>query len=149
MSSLIHKLLGAKKKIATIKYDGSSFEVVGEGMSSSTRSKDMWGISTNQWAKVSMVMNSPNHWDGEGVGNKHYMFMLEGCKNPEDTRGFYNEFLSNELMPHREVFEMLASSMKVPYSDEQLSGLGFSSTKKTSFLCKVSGTFNRTLKVNV
>ena len=56
--------------------------------------------------------------------------MLKGCKNPDSVRGFYNEFLRGDMNEHRKVFEMLASNMKAEYSDEQLSGVGFSTTNK-------------------
>lgn len=83
-----------------------------------------------------------------GIGNKHYFFMLDDCKNPEPVRGFFNEYLNSELTPHRKVFEVLADKMKTPYQEHQLSGLGFSSTMRNSVIVKVDGTFSRTLKVN-
>lgn len=90
----------------------------------------------------------PNYWDEQGIGNKHYFFMLDDCKNPEPVRGFFNEYLNSELTPHRKVFEVLADKMKTPYQEHQLSGLGFSSTMRNSVIVKVDGTFSRTLKVN-
>lgn len=110
-------------------------------------SKNIWGIATNTYTKVKMMMTSPNHWDGNCNGNKHYFFILDGCNNPDSPRGFYNEFLSNELTEHRKVFEVLSSKMKVEYNDSQLSGVGFSSTMKNHVLCKVSGSFNRVIKL--
>ena len=109
--------------------------------------KEIWGISTQKFQKVSMVMNSPNHWDGQGGGNKHYMFMLDKCVNDQAARGFFNEFLTDELKDHRKVFEVLGSKLKTEPSDNQLSGLGFSSTQRNSVLCKVSGSFSRTIKL--
>lgn len=109
--------------------------------------KDIWGLTTNAFRNVSMVMKSPNHWDGEETGNRHMFFILDGCENPERPRGFYNEFLKNDLTKHRKVFEVLASKMMVPASDRQLSGLGFSSTKRDSVLCRISGSFNRVVKI--
>jgi hypothetical protein len=93
-------------------------------------------------------MNSPNHWDGHGVGNKHYMFVLDGCKNPEPARGFFNEFLSNELDAHRKVLEVLGSTLRVDPTDSQLCGIGFSSTQRNSVLCRVKGSFNRVVKIS-
>ncbi len=117
-------------------------------LQSSQKPKDFWGIRSNDFRKVSMVMNSPNYWDGQkGIGNRHTFFILEGCKNPEDARGFYNEFLSVDLNKHRKVFEVLGSRLKAKHSEDQLSGLGFSSTKKDAIICRVSGKFNRTIKV--
>ena len=93
------------------------------------------------------MLNSPNFWDGQTKGNKHYFFMLEGCINPDDTRGFYNEYLRDELHEHRKVFEVLGSKLKAEHSTDQLSGLGFSSTQRNELVVKVTGSFNRTLKI--
>ncbi|EDL0984670.1 hypothetical protein COP89_22520 [Salmonella enterica subsp. enterica serovar Typhimurium] len=111
------------------------------------KSKEIWGIKTATFQKVQLVLNSPNHWDGEQTGNKHVFFILEGCANPEGTRGFYNEYLKPELDKYRKVFEMLGSKMKVQPNENQLSGLGFSTTQRNHVFVKVSGAFNRTVKV--
>jgi len=114
----------------------------------SVKSTDVWGVKTNQFQKVAMIMASPNYWDGQGVGNKHTFFMLDKCKNPETPRGFFNEFLKEDLMAQKRVFEALGDKMKVAPSDDQLSGLGFSSTNKAHIVCRVEGAFTRVLKVN-
>jgi len=119
-----------------------------ESLPDTQTSKEIWNISTEKFQKVSMVMNSPNHWDGNQTGNRHLFFMLAGCKNDEAARGFFNEFLRSDLKHLRKVFEMLASKMKTPKSDNQLSGLGFSSTQRNQVICRVSGSFNRVIKVN-
>lgn len=111
-------------------------------------SKNVWGLSTNAFHKVNVMMMSPNHWENSrGVGNKHYFFMLDNCVNPDEARGFFNEFLKEELNEHRKVFEIVGSKMKAPATIDQLSGLGFSSTKKDKVLCKVTGSFTRTIKI--
>lgn len=110
----------------------------------STTSKKAWELDTKSYQKVSTIMLSPNHWDGQTIGNKHYFFMLEGCTNPDPVRGFYNEFLSEELRPHRKVFEALSSSMKCIPTKDQLSGLGFSSTIRNELFVKVD---NRPYKI--
>lgn len=115
---------------------------------SKVSSEDVWGIGTNKFHQVSLMMLSPNFWDGNQCGNKHYFFILEGCKNPNSVRGFYNEFLKDELNTHRKVFEVLGSKMKIDYSDTQLSGLGFSSTMRNSIICRVKGATERILKIN-
>ena len=94
-----------------------------------------------------MIMNSPNHWDGEETGNKHLFFILDNCKNPESVRGFYNEYLRSDLNKHRKVFEVLASQLKAEYSDEQLSGVGISSTLSKELVLKVTGKTSRVKKV--
>jgi hypothetical protein len=135
-------------EIAQVELTSSGEFKIIKSIPHSKTQKEVWNISTQKWTKVSTVMNSPNYWDGKELGNKHYFFMLEGCKNPDKARGFYNEFLTNELTPHRKVFEVLASKMKAEPTDDQLSGVGFSSTQRNSLLCKVSGSFNRVIKVN-
>lgn len=134
-------------KVAEFTYsktDGLSFK--GE-VKSNVVSKDKWGIKTNQFHKVTKLLLSPNHWSNN-IGNKHYLFMLEGCISDEDSRPFFNEFLKQELDPHRKVFEILGGKIKLEKTNNQLSGLGFSETKRASMIVKVTGNFTRTLKVN-
>jgi hypothetical protein len=109
--------------------------------------RNEWGINTEQFHPVSMVLNSPNHWDEKSVGNKHYFFILEGCNQPGKARGFFNEFLLESLNEHRRVFEVLGAKMKTPESDRQLSGLGFSSTQRNHVICKVTGSTTRIIKI--
>jgi len=139
-------------EVATVTFDGTNFSIKCDLPSSSVvNSKEMWGIGTNRFHKVKMAMQSPNHWEGEGIGNKHVFFVLEGANNTGSVRGFFNEFLKQDLDQHRKVFEALASKAKVEYSSNQLSGLGFSSTTNgvREFVVKVTGKFTRTIKVTV
>lgn len=110
-------------------------------------SKEVWGLTTQKFHKVSLIMHSPNHWDREKTGNRHYFFILDGCKNDKAARGFFNEFLDEDLSKHRKVFEVLGSKLRVEPSDNQLSGLGFSTTQKNHVFCKVTGSFTRTIKI--
>lgn len=101
---------------------------------------EKWGVITNSFVPVQTILHSPNHWDGQEIGNLHTFFILEGCANPEPTRGIYNEFLSSALEKHRKVFEVLGSKTKCPVPPnvkDQLSGLGFSSTKRAEVKVKV------------
>lgn len=100
---------------------------------------DKWGLKTGQLVPVDTLMLSPNYWDGQGVGNKHWFFFLKGCKNPDAARGIFNEFLRSDLDKHRKVFEALGSRTKCPPSDEQLSGVGFSSTRGDKVTVVVKG----------
>lgn len=132
--------LGNKKKVvvAVVNYSKvHGFRMV-KSLPNSRSSKEIWGVTTGKFVKVSSVMHSPNYWGGQDEGNKHTFFMLDKCKNPNDIRGIYNEFLRTELVPHRKVFEVLASKTKCPFSNEQLSGLGFSSTRRDELVCKVT-----------
>lgn len=107
-------------------------------INSSEISVEKWGLKTNNFVKVQTILLSPNHWDEKAVGNKHWFFVLDGCNNPEPIRGIYNEFLRPELEQHRKVFEILGNKTKCQPSNEQLSGLGFSSTKTETVTVRVN-----------
>jgi hypothetical protein len=127
--------------VATLHLKNGSIErveVSDPGITASNISQEKWGLKTEQYVKVAAVTLSPNYWGGNAVGNKHTFFVLEGCKNDESTRGFYNEFLHPRLEPHRKVFEVIADKTKCQPTEGQLSGLGFSSTKKESFIVKAT-----------
>lgn len=119
-----------------------------QSLPSSQQSTTEWNIASNEWHSVNMMMLSPNHWDDNKAGNKHLFFILDECLNPEPVRGFYNEFLRSDFREHRKVFEMLGAVTKAPYTDQQMSGLGFSTTQRGSILARVSGAFNRVVKIN-
>lgn len=133
--------------VAEFEYSKANGLKIVKSLPSSQTQREVWNLSTQMFHKVSVVMLSPNHWDDNVVGNKHYFFMLEGCLNDGQARGFYNEFLTEELSKHRKVLEMVGSKMKTDESINQLSGLGFSSTNRNSILVRVSGSFNRVIRV--
>lgn len=116
-------------------------------LEASTAVKEVWGLKTQNFHPVQALMLSPNFWDEKEIGNKHFFFMLDGAKNDGQVRGFFNEFLKGELEPHRKTMEIVGSKMKVDQAENQLSGLGFSSTQRNHVMVKVGGTFTRTLKV--
>ena len=118
-----------------------------EESASDITSQEVWNVKTNTFVPVSYLTLSPNYWSTEGKGNKHYFFLLEGCKNPDETRGFYNEYLKPELNKHRKVFEILGSKTKVEPVEDQLCGLGFSSTQSNSITVRVKGKTQRTMLV--
>ncbi len=105
----------------------------------SSSSKKIWNIDTETFQRVSVIMLSPNHWDGHGVGNRHYFWMLAGCENDGTARGFYNEFLRGDLDQHRKVFELVGAKMRTEESENQLSGIGFSSTQRNHAIVRVGG----------
>lgn len=111
--------------------------------------RDTWSLSTCKFHRVSSIMHSPNHWDGQGIGNKHTFFILDGFKNPEPVRGFFTEFLRDDLLPHRKVLELLGSKVKVLPEDNQLSGLGFSSTVRNSLVVRVTDAAGKARLYNV
>ena len=141
----------AHTDIVEVRWTGTEFKVnplIPPVNSAAAPGKEMWGITTNNFVPVSTVMYSPNYWDSQsGVGNRHYFFMLKGCINSEEPNGFYNEQLKSELTPHRRVFEALGAAAKVPSAQDQLSGIGFSDTKRAELVVKVKGHTERMLKV--
>ena len=116
--------------------------------SGETMSQNIWGVNTNQFVPVSAIMYSPNYWDDQnGIGNKHVFFMMNGCDNPDTPNGFFNEYLKNDLLKHKRVFEALGAQMKVEPTDNQLSGVGISTTMHKTLIVKIKGNVERVLKV--
>lgn len=137
-----------KVVIARVEYSRENGFKILESLSSLNVPKIIWGISTNQFHPVSVHMLSPNYWGEQGIGNKHYFFMLNGCKNNTNPSGIFNEFLRKDLhQKYRKVFEALGNKMRVKTIDDQLSGLGFSSTKRNSIICRLKGNFSRIIKL--
>lgn len=136
-----------KVLVATFEYSHESGIRFLKSIGGDRPSKEFWNIKTEVFQPVTMVMYSPNHWNGGKTGNKHFFFMLQDCKREGSSRGFFNEYLSSSLREYRKVFEVLGSKMRTEDEGDQLSGLGFSSTVRNNVLCKVSGSFNRTVRV--
>ena len=139
-------MLASKQRIhvGDFESDGKTFWLknAGEKMQMSSVSEENWGINTESFVTVKSVMNSPNYWTpesgGNNQGNRHWFFILDGCTNPDSARGFFNEQLRSDLDEHRKVFELLGSRTlidPVP-SHDQLSGLGFSSTRENKIFVK-------------
>jgi len=124
-------------KVADVEYKNGEF-VLHEYLPSSTSQKEVWGLKTQQFHRVSLVTFSPNYWNEQsGIGHRHVFFMLAGAQNSESPNGFYNEFLKESLMEHKRVLAALGSRMKVADDDAQLSGVGFSTTKGGSVIVRV------------
>lgn len=140
---------GQDIQVAEVTLKNGQFTIV-DKLDSDVSSIDICDVKTNQFVPVSVAMYSPNYWDGQnGIGNRHYFFMLKGCVNDETPNGFYNEFLKEELLKHKRVFEALGSKMSVQMADDQLTGVGFSSTIHNEFIVRVKGATDRVLKVKI
>jgi hypothetical protein len=148
---------GENVTVAKFKYSHAKGVEFIESLPSTQASKTVWNVTTEEFHKVNVLLRSPNYWDNseqagdsgrpQGIGNEHYFFMLDGCQNDGTARGFYNEFLKQELTPHRKVIEMVGAKMRTEESVNQLSGLGFSSTQRQELLVRVKGSFTRNVKV--
>lgn len=137
---------GESVTIAIISKRGNTLEIK-KSLPSKSASKNVWEMQTNNFQKVSLLTISPNFWNSQEIGNKHHFFILNNAKNPESPRGFYNEFLKGGFDKHRKVFEVLGNKTKCDLNDSQLSGLGFSSTKRDSVICKVHSSFTRMIEI--
>lgn len=128
--------------VAKFEYDGNTFKII-EELTSTSASKEIWGCNSETWINVHALTYSPNYWEGEAAqGHRHLFFFMEGCKNDDGlVRGFSNEFIKDELLQqHKRVFEALASKKLVANqpAELQLSGLGFSTTKRGQVKTRVT-----------
>ena len=135
---------GEDVQVVTVNFDGANFTIK-KSLPSTQASKQVWGVSTMKYVPVSAFMFSPNFWSNKTEGNRHYFFMLQGCVNEGTPRGFFNEYLKNDLIEHKRVFEALGAKMKVEHTENQLSGLGFSSTMQNSVVVKIN---SKPVKIN-
>lgn len=141
---------GENVQVAEVTLDENGNFTIKEVLSGNSKVtiKEIWNVNTNQFVPVSVVCYSPNYFDEQdGIGHRHLFFMLKDCKNPESPNGFYNEYLKNELTEHKRVFEALGSKCHVEDTEDQLSGIGFSMTKRAELIVKVKGATERVVKV--
>lgn len=141
---------GEEVQVAEVILDKNGCFSIKEKLSGNSKisSREVWNIKTNQFVPVSVISYSPNYFDEQdGIGHRHLFFMLDGCINPEEPNGFYNEFIKNELLEHKRAFAALGSKCHVEDNDDQLSGIGFSMTKRAELIVKVKGATERIMKI--
>ena len=136
-----------KIRVASVFFDGNEFKIR-PLLPSTTISKTIWNLQTQKFIQVPIIMFSPNYWDSQdNIGHRHVFFILNNCLNKLNPNGFFNEFLQESLLSQKRVFEALGSKMRVQDSNNQLSGIGFSTTKRDYVILKVKGSFNRIIKI--
>lgn len=142
-----NKSVSGDVHIAQVTLNNGEFSIKHILPETGVSSREIYGLETNQFHKVNLVCLSPNHWGENNTGNKHYFFMLDGCKSPVSIRSFHNENLIPELLNHRKVMEVLGTTNMIEPTEKQLSGLGFNATVKDELIVKLSGSHKRVIKI--
>lgn len=65
------------------------------------------------------------------------MFLLKDAKADEPVRALFNEYLRGDLKPIRRAFEVIGGNLTCAAQDNELSGLGFSSTIRNEIKMRV------------
>lgn len=125
------------KRVATIQVkDGRASACVFhlESRQATANSSD-WGLASGQWSRVNGLCLSPNLWNTDAAleaRGKHVFFLLDGCQDKAEGvgRGFFSEFLINDLKPVRSTLEAYtAEATLYPAPDgNPACGLGMSDT---------------------
>jgi len=143
----VDKAFTGDVKIATITVKGGVVSNIEHHLPESSTDRVIWNVQTGEFHKVNLVCLSPNHWGDNNIGNKHYLFMLEGCKSDKPMRSFHNENLIGELNTHRKVMEVLATKRMLIPTNKQLAGIGFNATVNDDLIVKLGGSHKRTIKI--
>lgn len=134
-------------KIATVTLCNGEWSIQHHLEPINSKTKELWGLDTNQFHKVNLMCLSPNYWGDNTIGQKHYFFFLNGCHSDVPMRSFHIENLNGELLSGRKVLEVVSATRLLEPTDKQLAGLGFTSDSKETLIVKVQGTFKRTIRI--
>lgn len=121
----------------TVKDGNITVKAFTEGAEGKARSELKCGIGTNLFHPVTLMLKSPNFWNGD-QGNEHLFVILKDAKVDEPLRPFFNEYLRSDLKNIRKVFEMLAGRMMVEPADNQVTGVGISLSQQARLLFKAN-----------
>lgn len=141
---------GDRIQVATVTKVGDRFEIKHHITPSDSvvNHRELYGLSTNEFHKVNLICNSPNHWGNDESGNKHYLFMLDECKADQPLRTFHCDGLNAELKGARKTLERFGTVTLVETEGkDQLSGIGFNSTMRDDIVLRLTGTKARLIKV--
>ena len=126
--------------VAYVTLKDGKFELTPKEVQPEKDNKTVWGVKMNDFIPVRLMCYSPNYWNNN-VGHQHIFFMLQDCVTDDSPNAWYNEFLNNELNENGQVMEALGNEVSVEPTENQLSGMGFSLTKREDIIVKtiVSG----------
>lgn len=133
--------------IVTLKDGKLSIKHIHTATDGESVNKEFYNLESNHFHKVNLMCLSPNHWGDNKIGNKYYLFMLEGAQSTRSIRSFHNENLIGDLVAHRKVMEVLANTTMIESAPKELSGLGFNATVRDELILRLKGSHKRVIKV--
>ena len=125
---------GQNVKVATVTLKDGRFSM--QEHLAAENNKTIWNVKMNDFVPVRLMCYSPNYWGDNNTGNKHLFFMLKDCVTDDRPNAWYNEFLNSEFNENNQVMEKLGKELQVENTEQQLSGMGFSLTKKETIIVK-------------
>lgn len=105
---------------------------------------NLWNLETNKLHEVTAVTWSPNYWQ-DNCGNKHLFLFIKDLRNNEPVKAIFNEYINPEYIKgkNKKVFGYIGGNLMVAPTEDQLAGLGFSTTIRNSFICAITTKENK------